>query len=156
MELDLLWAFLIHIREATFDQMHRAIVEKLKVVAREKYVFPVVEAEPFHILLDGFHVLSFLFIRVRIVKAEVAFAIGKFTGDAEIQADRFRMTEVEKAVWLRRKAGDRAFVFPGGKISSDDFSDEIGFWRVRHAGVVRKRGKTRMKWQKSGVPANVL
>ena len=45
--------------------------------------------------------------------------------DAEIQADRLGVADMEVAVRLRRKAGDDARVAAGREIGRDDVADEI-------------------------------
>ena len=46
-------------------------------------------------------------------------------GNAEIQADRFGVADMEVAVWLRRKSGDDRFAPPGIQVGSHDVADEI-------------------------------
>ena len=86
-------------------QQHRPVVELLEVVGRVVEVLAPVEAEPAHVLLDGVDVLLLLLGRVRVVEAEVA-AAAELLGDAEVQADRLRVAEVQVAVRLRREARD--------------------------------------------------
>ena len=64
-----------------------------------------VEAEPAHVALDGVDIFLLLLGRIGIVEAQVT-AAAEFLGDAEIQADRLGVADMQIAVRLRRKAGD--------------------------------------------------
>ncbi len=46
-------------------------------------------------------------------------------GDAEVQADRLRVTDVEIAVRFRRKAGDGGGMLAGREVVGDDLADEV-------------------------------
>ncbi len=131
-ELDLLGAFLIDVGEAVLDEVHGAVVEELEVVRGEIKIIAPIEAEPFHVRLDGFDVFGFLFFGIGVVEAEVALRARVFLGDAEIQADGFRVADVQVAVRLRRETGDGGLVFSGGEVGGDDLADEIEFWCVGH------------------------
>ena len=49
----------------------------------------------------------------------------KLVCDAEIEADRFRVADVEITVWLRRKTGNDLFVFPGADVLRDHVANKI-------------------------------
>ena len=68
-----------------------------------------IEAEPAHVALDGVDIFLLLLGRVGVVEAQVAVA-AELLGDAEIEADRLGVADMEIAVRLRRKAGDDALV----------------------------------------------
>ena len=55
-------------------------------------VFPV-ETEPADVVDDGIDVFLFFFFGIGVVKAEVGFA-AEFGGEAEIQADGFRVADM--------------------------------------------------------------
>ena len=86
------------------DELDGIFVEAFEIVGRKVLaVFPV-ESEPAHIFLDGIDILDILFGRVGVVEPKVAQA-GVVSGDAEIQADRLGVADVEIPVGLRREPG---------------------------------------------------
>ena len=113
----------------------------------------VIKPQPVHALQDGIDEFLFFPGRVGIVKAQVASA-SVITGEAKIEADRFRMSDVQIAVRLRWKAGaDFCLIrtaahviashpwftcpmtqgeFVRGQVRFDDVADEIG-WRGRNS-----------------------
>ena len=72
-------------------------------------IFAPVEAEPMHVGLDRVDIFLLFLGRIGIVEAQIALA-AEFLGDAEIQADRFGVADMEIAVRLRRKARDDGLV----------------------------------------------
>src|SRR5262249_29989733 len=65
------------------------------------------------------------FFRIRIVEAEVGLA-AEFFRQAEVEADGFRVPDVEIAVRLRRKARvHTALILAGLQVVEDDIADEI-------------------------------
>ena len=66
-----------------------------------------VEAEPLHRVDDRVDVLLLLFLRVGVVEAQMAHA-AVVARQPEIQADRFRVADMQIAVRLGRKAGTDA------------------------------------------------
>src|SRR5450830_1272747 len=83
------------------------------------------ESEPSNVRLDGVDVLDVLLRRVRVVEPEVAGA-AVLPRDAEVQADRLGMADVEIAVGLGRKArGDTPAVPARGQVLGDDGANEI-------------------------------
>src|SRR5690606_28953463 len=52
-------------------------------------------------------------------------AAAELPGDAEVQADRLGMADVQVAVRLRREPGHRRRVPPGGDVGTDDLADEV-------------------------------
>ena len=139
---DLVGAQAVDVRLAVPDQRLGAVVERLEVVGG--VVEPVVprEPEPPDVLLNRLDVFDVLGDRVGVVEAQVAGA-AEVPGDAEIEADRFRVADVEVAIRFRREArGDAAAVLPRCHVGSDDFTNEIepgaglGCRRRRHKGIV--------------------
>ena len=61
------------------------------------------EAQPANVIFDRVGVLFVFFRRVRIVEAKITLAVVA-NGRSKIQADGFRMTNVQIAVWLRWKS----------------------------------------------------
>ncbi len=107
------------------NQLLGPLVELLEVVRGvELAVFPA-EAQPADVLFNGVDVLDVLLGGVRVVEAEVALA-AEFFGDAEVEADRFRVPDVQVAVGLGRKAGHHfAAVFARLLILGHDAADEV-------------------------------
>ena len=126
----LLRALVVDIGLAGADQVLGPVVELLEIVRGVEEVVAPVEAEPAHVALDGVDVLLLLLHRVGVVEAQVA-APAELLGDAEIQADRLGVADMQVAVRLRRKAGDDAGVTAGGEVGADDVADEVlpGFAR---------------------------
>src|SRR5580704_5628788 len=83
-----------------------------------------VEAEPMDVLLDGVDIFLLLLRGIGVVEAQIALA-GEFLRDAEIEANRLGMADMEIAVRLRRKAGDDFRVAAGCEIGSNNVADEI-------------------------------
>ena len=83
-----------------------------------------VEAEPAHVALDGVDILLLFLGRVGVVEAQVA-AAAELLGDAEVEADRLGVADVQVAVRLGRKAGHHRRVPLGVEVGLDDVADEI-------------------------------
>src|SRR6185437_779305 len=83
-----------------------------------------VEAEPAHVAFDGVDIFLFFTCRIGIVEAQIAVAT-EFPRDAEVEANRLGMADVQIAIRLGRKARDHLFDAPGIQIGLDDVADEI-------------------------------
>ena len=127
---DLIGGQVVDIRVPGQDEMDGPVVELLEVVRRVVEVRAPVEAEPADVGLDGVEVLLLLLGRVGVVEAQVA-PPAELLGDAEVEADRLRVPDVEIAVGLGREARDDRVV-----------SDPRGH---------RRRPSSRMKSRRSGV-----
>ena len=103
----LLLRLVVDIGLAGADQMLRPGVELIEIVRRVVEVLAPIEAQPAHVALDGVDVFLLFLGRIGVVEAQVA-AAAELLGDAEIQADRFGVADMEVAVRLGRKAGDHA------------------------------------------------
>ena len=68
-----------------------------------------IEAEPVHVALDGVDVFLLFLGRIGVVEAQIAVA-AELLRDAEIQADRLGVADMQIAVRLGRKAGDDRLV----------------------------------------------
>ena len=101
--LDLLSREVIDIGKPLLDQRDRKVVELVKVIRRIELAVAPAEAQPADVLLDGVDVLCILFRRIRIVKAQVAEAV-VVLGQAEVQANRLGVTDVQVAIRLRWEA----------------------------------------------------
>ena len=117
---------LVHVGPARLDELHRPLVELLEVVARVVQVLAPVEAEPADVAHDRVDVLLALLRGVGVVEAEVA-APAELAGDAEVEADRLGVADVEIAVRLRREARDDLAAEPSGlRVRRDQVTDEVG------------------------------
>ena len=83
-----------------------------------------IEAEPAHVALDGVDIFLLFLGRVGVVEAQMT-AAGKFLGDAEVEADRLGVADMQIAVRLRREAGDHGLVPAGCEIGANDVADEV-------------------------------
>ena len=124
LDAHLLLALVVDVGLAFLDQVLGPVVELLEVVGRVIEVLAPVEAEPAHVGLDGVDVLLLLPGRVGVVEAQVA-AAAELLGDAEVQADRLGMADVQIAVRLRRKPGDDRLVPARIEVPLHDVADEV-------------------------------
>ncbi len=121
---DLIGRLVVDVGKPRADQVLRPSVELLEIVGGVIEVFPPIEAEPAHVALNGVDIFLLFLGRVGVVKAQVA-ASAKLLGDAEIQADRFGVADVQIAVGLRRKAGDHLLHPACVEVGLDDVADEV-------------------------------
>ncbi len=121
---DLLGGEVVYVGLAVPDQVAGPLVELLEVVRRVEQVLAPVETEPTNVGLDGVDVLLLLLDRVGVVEAKVA-ATAELLGDAEVQADRLRVADVEVAVGLGREACDHRLMPAVAQIGGDDLADEV-------------------------------
>ncbi len=82
-------------------------------------------AEPIKIFKNAVDKRGVLGVRVCVVETKIADA-PKFLGEFKVEGDRFRVTDMEVSIWLRRKP----CLYPpaessGDSISSNEFSNEI-------------------------------
>ncbi len=122
---DFIGAQAAYVRLAFLNELNRVIVELFKIIRSIiQTVFPV-KPQPADIFLNGLHIFDFFLAGIGVIKAQVADA-AEFGRQTEIQADGFGMTDVQIAVWLRRKPGhDLPVVFVGLKVIDDDVSNKI-------------------------------
>ena len=120
----LLLGLIVHIRLAGFDEIFGPRVELLEVIGGMVEVLAPVEAEPVHVALDGVDELLLLLGRIGVVEAQVAVA-AELLGDAEIEADRLGVADVQIAVRLRRKPGDDLGIASAREVALDDVANEI-------------------------------
>jgi hypothetical protein len=99
-------------------------IEPLEMIGGEVEVLPPFEAEPADVLFDRVYIELLLLEGIGVVEAQVA-AAGELLGHAEVEADRFGMTDVEIPVRLRRKAGHYRVGSPGAQVRADDVADKI-------------------------------
>ena len=118
-----------HIGLAGLDQMHCAFMEKPKVIAREIEIIAPIKAQPANITLDALDILGLLLLRVRIIEPQMTFCAGFYIllRNAEVQANRLRMPDVQVAIRLGRETRDRRGVHTACKILRNDVADEVAF-----------------------------
>ena len=122
--LDLLVVEAVDVGLAGEHQPLGALVEPLEVVGREVQRVPL-EAEPAHVALDRLDVLHVLGQRVGVVEAQVA-GTAVLAGDAEVEADRLGVADVQVAVGLRWKAGGHAAAVGAAReVVVDPRADEV-------------------------------
>ena len=123
----------VDVGQARADQVLGPGVEGLEVVRGEVQVGPPVEAEPAHVLLDRLDVLGLLRGRVGVVEAQVA-APAELRGDAEVEADRLGVPDVQVAVGLGREARDH--LLPRRAVALDALAHEVQALALERLPVV--------------------
>ncbi len=139
---------IVDIGVAVADQMLGPAVELLEIVAGMMEVRAPIEGEPAHVAHDGVDIGLLLLGRIGVVEAQMA-AAAEFLGDAEIEADRFGVADMEKPVRLRREARDDRGMALSRDVGRDDVADEIpaGFDRrlARHGAPSLQRAVARRR-----------
>src|SRR5271166_1448362 len=115
---------IVDIGIARTDEMLGPFEQLLEIVRGMVKMPAPVEAEPAHVTLDGVDVFLLLLERIGVVEAQMA-APAEFLCNPEIEADGFRMTDVQIAVGLRRKAGHDGAIPPGIEIGTNDVANEV-------------------------------
>ena len=132
---DLVRGQVVDVRLAGADEVDGPVVELPEVVGGVVEVLAPVEAEPVHIRLDGIDVLLLLLGRVGVIEAQVA-TTAELLRDAEVQADRLGMADMQVAVGLRWEPRDDRPVTTGRHVIGDDVTDEVtpihGEWLGGH------------------------
>jgi hypothetical protein len=97
---------LVDIRMTGFDQVFRGAVHEIEIIAgvieMRLAEFLPAEAQPLHGVGDAVDVFLFLFLRVGVVEAHVAYAI-VIARQAEIEADALGVADVQITVGFRRE-----------------------------------------------------
>ena len=125
MGADLVGGEVVDVRLVHRDQPLGVLVHLLEVVGRVEHLAVPAEPQPGDVLLDRLDVLDVFLRGVRVVHPEVAPA-AELAGDAEVQADRLGVADVQVAVGLRGKPRvDTAAVPAGLAVGDDDLADEV-------------------------------
>jgi hypothetical protein len=83
-----------------------------------------VEPQPADVALDGIGEQLLLLHRVGVIEPQMTGA-PQFPSDAEIQADRFGVSQMQESVRLRREARDHVLHAPRVQIRLHDVTDEV-------------------------------
>jgi hypothetical protein len=89
-----------------------------------------VEAQPADVRLNRVDVLLLFLSGVRVIEPQVA-APAELARDAEVEADRLGMADVQVAVGLGREARDDCLVPAFPQVAGNDLADEIALFRRR-------------------------
>ena len=124
---DLVGGEAVHVGVAVADELLGVVVELLEIVGGVEEIVAPIKTQPLHVGEDRFDVLDVLAGGVGVVKPHVAAGAPVLLADAEVEADRLGMADVEVAVGLGREPGHHAAVVgAGGLVLVDDGADEIG------------------------------
>ena len=137
----------VHVRESHFNEFFGRLVQLLEIVRRVRQAVSPVETEPVHVLLDGVDVFLLFLVGIGVVIPQVGTS-ARLGGDAEIQAYRHDVADVQIAVGLRRKPRNDFVVLAGLEVVMDDLADKVPrrfahrfnslFWTGRYC--TRSRG----------------
>ena len=120
---------IVDVSLAVFDQLDRPLIELIEIIRRVEKAVPL-EAQPPHVVLDRVDVFGLFFLGIGVVEAQVGVA-AEFVGEAEIEADRLGVADVQIAVGLGRKAGlHAAGVLIGLQVVENDVANEVGGARL--------------------------
>ena len=103
----------VHIGLSLLDEAHGQVVELREVVRGIVEAVSPIEAEPVDVALNGLDIFCILFLRIGVVKTQVAGTAELLCG-AEVHDESLRMAYVEVTVGFRREAGvETSAVFAG-------------------------------------------
>ena len=94
----------IDISLAQANQFLGIFIELIEIIRSIEHAVIPIEAEPFDIALDRFDIFRIFLGRIGIIKTEIRQS-AIFLGNAEIQANRLGVAEVEIAIRFRRETG---------------------------------------------------
>jgi len=104
-----------------------------------------VEPQPSDVALNGLDIFRILGGRIGVVESQMADPTRGVICYAEVQADRFRMTDMEVAIWLGGKAcNDMTTVLASCAIGSHDVAD-----KVRRASWFRHERRVTPLWKRN-------
>ena len=110
---------------ARLDQVNGPCMQLVEIVGGIALFTGPLKAQPLHVALDRVDVFLVFLGRVGVVETQVAYA-AEFLGQAEVQADRLGMANVQVAVGLGRKARDDAGMLARIQVGLDDRAEKIG------------------------------
>ncbi|MCY1441635.1 hypothetical protein D9M71_579560 [compost metagenome] len=100
-------------------------MQLIEVVGGIAHFAGPLEAQPAHIAFDGVDVLLVFLGRIGVVEPQMAVAT-ELPGQAEVQADRLGMADMQVAIGLRRKAGNDLLVLAAVQVGLEDGAQEVG------------------------------
>ena len=113
---------------AFFDELFGEIVKLFVIIGREEFFVGPIETEPADVFLNGIDVFDVFARRVGVVETKMAdaAAIFVFESNAEVEADRFGVADVEVTVgFWRETRHNAAAMFTSAVVLGNDFADEI-------------------------------
>ena len=119
----LLGRLIVDVGKTLFDHAAGDLVQAREEIAGEVQLRPV-KAQPFDVALDAFHEYGIFFGGIGVVEAKVAGA-AVFLCNAEIDAQRLYVADVQVSVRLRREAGFDVVKASLLKVLLDIFFDEV-------------------------------
>ena len=118
------------------NQLNGELVKLLEIIRGVIFPSSQVESEPAHVFLDRIDVLDIFLARIGIVESQIALA-AELGGQAEIETDRFGVTDVKITVGLRRKTRmDPALIFALLEILDDDVANKMRRRRLGRPAVL--------------------
>ena len=121
---ELLGRQLADISQPFFDERDSVLIGLRKIIRPEIHPVAPVKAQPADVLLNGVDELDILFGGVGVVKAQVAKSV-VLERCAEINDERFAVSDVQVAVGLGRKAGVNVVVNAFFQIPVDKVMNKI-------------------------------
>ena len=123
---------IVDISLACPDQILRPRIKLHEIIGRVVEVLAPIEAQPAHVALDSVDIFLLFLGRIGVVETQMAAPV-EFLGDPEVQANGLRVTNMQVAVWLRRKACHNTLFPTRIEVRLDDVPNEIAArLRYRH------------------------
>ena len=120
---------IVNIGPAVADQLFGPAVKLIEIVGRVFDIPVPANAEPGNIRLDRIDKFLIFFRRVGIVETQIAMP-AEFRGYAEIEADRFRVSDMQIAIGLGWKTGDNGLNGTVGQVFTNPVADKIASFAV--------------------------
>ena len=122
---DLICREVLDVGLAFFDELNGALVEFFKIVGSVVQPVAPVEAQPADVAHDVLFELHGLLVGIGVVEAKIAQAV-VFGGDLEVQAQRFRVADMQVPVGFGREARVHfSAIFVGFQVFCDSGSDKV-------------------------------
>ena len=116
---------LLDIGMPRFDQLQRPFKQLLEIITGKANLRPL-KPQPCDVLLDRTNELVALLLGIGIVEAQVALT-AKLLGDAEIEANRFGVADLQITIWLGREAClHTSIVLTSCHVGSHHLANKIG------------------------------
>ncbi len=122
--LGLLRGKVVDVGLAGLDQLDGPVVQLIEILRGVAHFTGPFEAQPFDVAFDGVDVFLIFLGRVGVVKTQVRDA-AELLGQAEVDADRLGVADVQVAVGLRREASHDLGVLARVQVCLDDRPQEV-------------------------------